>query len=72
MKLSQEGRLLEWFKSGRTITRLEALVELGIFELSSHVIDLEEAGHVVHRKRIKVTNRYGETARVAEYWLAST
>lgn len=66
---SQANRLLEWLQSGKSITRLEALVELGIFELSARIIDLEGEGYVIDRQRIKVTNRYGETARVAEYKL---
>ena len=68
---SQANRLLEWLQSGKSITRLEALVELGIFELSARIIDLEGEGYVIPRKRISVTNRFGETARVAEYRLAT-
>lgn len=67
---SQSQRLLEHLKSGKPITRLEALTELGIFELSARIIDLENAGHVIPRTRIKVTNRFGESVSVAEYRLA--
>lgn len=69
MNNSQEQRLLEHLKAGNTITRLEALVHLSIFELSARIIGLEEKGYVIPRKSIRVENRYGETIRVKEYWL---
>lgn len=68
---SQSQRLLEHLKSGKPITRLEALTDLGIFELSARVIDLENQGYEIPRKRIKVTNRFGETVNVAEYRMAA-
>ena len=66
---TQAERLLDWLQAGNKVTRLTALVELGIFELSARVIDLEARGYVIDRKRIRVTNRFGEAANVAEYWL---
>lgn len=68
---SQSQRLLEHLKSGKPITRLEALTDLGILELSARVIDLENKGYKIPRKRIKVTNRFGETVNVAEYRMDS-
>jgi hypothetical protein len=67
---TQAERLLDWLQAGNKVTRLTALVELGIFELSARVIDLEAKGYVIDRKRIRVTNRFGEVANVAEYWLS--
>jgi len=67
---SQETRLLAWLKSGLTITRLLALTELGIFELSARIKKLEES-HTVQRKTITVVNRFGEKTRVKEYWIAA-
>jgi hypothetical protein len=66
--LSQEARLLAWLQSGKTITRLLALTELGIFELSARIKKLEES-HTIQRKTITVTNRFSERTRVKEYWL---
>lgn len=67
--LSQEQRLLDWLKSGLTVTRLLALTELGIFELSARIKDLEAGGHTVKRRRVTVHNRWGEKASVCEYWI---
>jgi len=68
---TQASRLLNHLQSGQSITRLSALTELGIFELSARIIDLENMGHVIHRHRIEVENRFGEKVRVAEYWIES-
>lgn len=67
---SQEMRLLDWLQSGKKISRLEALVELGIFELSARIKKLEALGYVIPRKRKTITNRYGEKGSVQEYWIA--
>jgi len=67
--MGQKNRLLEWFQEGKTITRLTALTELGIIELSSRVGELEDMGYVIPRKTIKLTNRWGETIRVTQYWM---
>lgn len=69
--LSQEMRLLEWLQAGMTITRLLALTELGIFELSARIKKLESTGNTIHRKTVTVTNRFGEKTRVKEYWIAA-
>lgn len=59
---SQEARLLDWLRNGMTITRLLALTELGIFELSARI-------KVINRKTVTVVNRWGEKTRVKEYWI---
>jgi hypothetical protein len=66
--MSQASRLKEHFEAGKSITRLSALTDLGIFELSARVIDLENTGMTIDRKRITVTNRWGEKASVTKYW----
>lgn len=67
--MSQESRLLSAFLAGRKITRLSALTELGIFELSARIKKLESEGNEIHRQSITVTNRFGEKTRVKEYWI---
>lgn len=71
MKLnSQAKRLLDHLETGATIHRLSALVDLGIFELSSRIIDVIRAGYTVNKQRISITNRFGEKSSVVEYSLA--
>ena len=67
--MSQLERLEEHFLSGKTITRLTAINELGIFELSSRVGELESKGCVVPRKDVTVINRWNEKVRVKLYWM---
>jgi len=69
---TQHERLLAYFLTGRTLTRLDAYRLLGIVELSARVIDLERKGHRIYRERVPVTNRYGETVRVMRYEYVKT
>lgn len=64
---TQAGRLLEYLQSGKSITRLESFMELGIVELSSRIIDLKDEGYTINKKRITVKNRYNEPCSVVEY-----
>ena len=67
--MSQERRLLDAMMAGMKITRLSALTELGIFELSARVKMIESWGYTIQRKTIEVTNRWGEKTRVKQYWI---
>ncbi len=67
--MTQTERLKEALTSGHKITRLSALVDLGIFELSARIGELEKQGHKFNKPRIKVTNRFGESVTVVEYSL---
>jgi hypothetical protein len=70
MKMNtQANRILEHFKQGKSIDRLSALVDLGIFELSARIIDLTNAGYEINKQRKSITNRFGEKASVVEYSL---
>ena len=66
---TQANRILEHFKQGKSIDRLSALVDLGIFELSARIIDLTNAGYEINKQRKSITNRFGEKASVVEYSL---
>jgi hypothetical protein len=64
---TQAGRLLAHLQAGKTITRLQSFIELGIVELSSRCIEIEREGYKIDRKRVKVQNRFNETVSVTEY-----
>jgi hypothetical protein len=66
---TQAGRLLIHLQSGRSINRLTALIELGIFELSARLIELQNHGFKLNKERMSITNRYGEKTSVVEYTL---
>jgi hypothetical protein len=66
---TQASRILDYMKQGKTVDRLTALVELGVFELSARIIDLQNAGHLINKTRKQIINRFGEKASVVEYSL---
>jgi hypothetical protein len=68
---TQANRLLEHMQQGKAIDRLSALVELGVFELSARIIDLQNAGHSINKTRKQIINRFGEKANVVEYSLGN-
>lgn len=66
---SQVKRLKDHLYSGNVITRLSSFTELGIFELSARIKDLETQGIIIHRKWVKIVNRFGEEVKCKEYRL---
>ena len=67
--MSQRERLLDHLLAGNTIHRAGAYQELGIFELSSRVGELEALGNVIPRKPMTVINKWNEKVRVTLYWM---
>lgn len=66
---TQKQRLMEFFKSGKKITSLDALSQLGIYRLSARMSELENVGIPISRERIQITNRYGQEVRIKRYWV---
>lgn len=64
---SQRERLIAFFDSGKTLTRLTAWDELGILEAPARISELRSANYPIVTKMITVKNRYGEYVRVAEW-----
>jgi hypothetical protein len=65
--MTQPERLQAHLDTLQPITRLSALTELGIFELSSRIGELTKSGYPIQRQMITVVNRWGESIRVMEY-----
>ena len=68
MNESQNKRLLHRLRNG-PITQMKATDELGILRLASRINDLKNAGYNIAKRTVKVSNRFGEACRVAEYSL---
>lgn len=64
---SQRERLIAFFDSGKTLTRLTAWSELGILEAPARISELRSANYPIVTTMITVKNRYGESVRVAEW-----
>jgi len=69
--MGQRERIIEHFRSGNTITSLEAFSSLGVTQLASRIFDLKQQGYHIDSTRIKVSNRFGEECSVSEYYLVS-
>jgi len=68
MSATQCDRLLSRLERG-PVDPMVALNELGIYRLAARAWDLKCAGHKVIKQVVKVTNRFGESCRVASYSL---
>ena len=64
---TQRERLIAFFDSGKTLTRLTAWSELGILEAPARISELRSTNYPIVTKMISVKNRYGEIVRVAEW-----
>ena len=67
--MTQANRVLEYLKSGKTITTLNAFKELGITRLAARVYELKTDGHEVKKNTITVVNRFNENCAIAEYYM---
>lgn len=52
---------------GKLVTRITAMRDLGIMELSSRIVSLENDGVEIKKGWTKQTNRFGETYRLRTY-----
>lgn len=66
---TQCDRLLAYLQDNHHIRPLEALNELGIYRVADPAHKLRKRGFDVRTRMVSVVNRFGETCRVAEYWL---
>lgn len=66
---TQCDRLLAHLENEGTINPLEAWQKLGIYRLSARVYDLRARGINIKERPVEVKNRWGETARVGEYYI---
>lgn len=65
---SQCDRLLSRLERG-PVDPMVALNDLGCFRLAARIRDLRDAGHKIAKQTVEVTNRFGESCRVASYRL---
>lgn len=63
---TQTARILEYLKTGKGITPLDALAHFGCFRLGARIYDLRRDGHQIEREIIDTP----QGSRVARYRLA--
>ena len=65
--MTQQQRILDYLQSGKTLSRLNAWHELGVLECPARICELRRQGHDIETEMTPVTNRYGETVKIA-FW----
>lgn len=70
-KPTQCTRIAEYLKQFGSITQYEALQDLGIMRLASRISELRKNGYEINSKMISVTNRFGETCNIKQYFMAT-
>ncbi len=64
---SQTEWVLSWLRRGCKLTANQARYRRGIERLAARIKNLRDRMWTIHTKMIKVTNRYGQVCRVAQY-----
>ena len=67
MKLTQKDRILQYLRTGQSLTRLAAWDALGVLEAPARVSELRRDGHSIITTMITVTNRFGEKVKIARW-----
>ena len=67
--MTQKEAVLEWLKTGGSITSMEAFEHLGITRLSAVVFDLRKLGYIISSEDMTTTNRYGKQVHFTRYKL---
>ena len=69
MTKTQNQQVLETLKAGQGITALDAQKQFGIMRLAARIADLKAEGHKIVAQKVDVRNRYGQSVKVAKYWM---
>ena len=67
--MSQKDRVLQYLKQGKVLNRLNAWDELGVIETPARISELRHEGHEIQTNMKPVLNRYGESVRIAEWFI---
>ena len=65
--MTQKDRILEYLKSGKTLTRWIGLMDLGIWETPARICDLKSDGHNIITKLKSGFNQRNEPIVFAEW-----
>lgn len=71
MRKSQKEAVLEYLQNHKSITPLDAIINLGAYRLSAIIFNLKKDGYKIITKLKKVQKANGEYTHVAEYMLES-
>ena len=69
MKATQCDKVLEYMRQFGSITKFEALADIGCKNLAHRISDLRQQGYAIGWRMAYGKNRYGDDMRFAEYYL---
>ena len=67
--MTQTQAVLDWLRSGDSISSYEAFKELGVTRLSAIIFRLRQKGYSITSVDEKTTNRFGGTVTFSRYKL---
>ena len=70
-KITQRERVLQYMEQYGSITRLQAAMDLGCFELASRIGELEDMSYRFNKETVTSKNRYGDTVHYKKYSIFS-
>jgi Helix-turn-helix domain len=56
--MTQTQSVLQYLKSGKSLTPLQALDKFGILRLSARVLDLKNQGHAIDMRMLKIGSKH--------------
>lgn len=63
--MKQQQRILNYLKTGRSLSRLNSWAKLGILEAPARISELRAQGYKITTKRKSIVNKYGERTSIA-------
>ena len=69
--MTQQERVLDYIAENGSITAFEAVLYLGILQLSARICELEKLGYKFTKTPEKSKNRYGDPVNYIRYGRAS-
>ena len=69
MKNTQHYKILDFFKTHKYITPMDAFRYLGITKLATRISEMKRMGYLFAQEMIEVSNRDGASVRVMQYEL---
>lgn len=67
--MGQRERILDYLTNVGPLVRIHSWEKLGILEAPARISELRARGHNIKTEMIPVTNRFGETVKVARWSL---
>jgi len=65
--MNQRKRIKAHLEQGKSLTRIQALTELGILNPTARISELRSNGYPITTTMIDVVNRYDEKVQVAQW-----